>query len=445
MLRNELDNYRFTAKSDKAHSPIFSPVAQYQFWTPDEKQKGTDSETEGANVTLINKDHDVPSSPYCNGEKSGNRNSSIFHISPVPTPMSLDEAKCELDEEENHNKTSQDLLNSSQDSRQEKHNTNLIDVNHKWSTSNSISRASDSASATPLFHPRAHADVEYRRRSESNPQRSLSRGSMKLNKEKEPEISSSAPSSYGISTRTAFASGPTGCTDGMSTTAESSSHSFSQPTQEVLLLYSLLEKPHPGADSQTTKSGYSVSSTTSSTARPSFTRSNSLHQPSMSNMSTGNFQSAALKAQPSIPDNATLGPSSSSSFFRAGSFASGQVVNQSQTSKSALWNSAPRTPPRASYPTQSVNYASYKSPSLDSRFAKAGTATLPRRGSLSSASVAAAAQVGSRDAPSFMPTYTRRGTISGASAVSPPVLVPLSSLTLTRPNHGSRWESQDSD
>ncbi|KAH8110193.1 hypothetical protein DFH11DRAFT_1730525 [Phellopilus nigrolimitatus] len=78
-------------------------------------------------------------------------------------------------------------------------------------------------------------------------------------------------------------------------------------------------------------------------------------------------------------------------------------------------------------------------------------ATLPRRGSLSSASAAAATQSGSYERPNAVPLRARRGTTSNvptnppASMKGTPVFVPPSSLGLGKPHAGGLWENQDSD
>lgn len=311
----------------------------------------------------------------------------------------------------------------------------ILDQDKAWcgdrsrpgSSSSSLSRASENVTTanTPAgrFLPIPSVGAA-RDRSGSIHSRSQSGEVPRLAKDKQPEVSLSAPSSYESPLRPSSDSKEVRARATM--TGESSSRN-ADPTPEVLRLYHLLEKPAPYPLSNSLSVPQTSKDGASSFARPPLARSSSLHQSRPATLPTSDVP---------LPKSSVPTPRALSDAFV-------------QTSASQPPSGQQKLPEkRPVLPHMHSLYNTSRTPASPQENRVGVHATLPRRGSVSSASAAAALQAGSRDGSPASQASSNSST-SSTSLLSLPVtqtFVPPSALRFSQVMpRGGAWDYQDSD
>ena len=308
-----------------------------------------------------------------------NLNPELFRLSPVPPTIALSDSR------QSH--TSDEVTPTEEYRRRAPESPSRTS-----STSSSISRASDSAAA---MRPSAVASpikaIVNRQRSDSNPDRGSEKARI-YHFESRPEVSTSVPSSYmyhaASPTRGLFPTTPPAPT---SVVRESASQEDLAP---VTRLYSLLEKPVPSPESR--------DAVNQQNTRPSLPRSASYQQTRSGEYSDNYSHPGASNSSHSTPLRRTqqriqVQTNATPSQVQKSVSPSPQIqtYNQIYTPSSEAISPIQRTPPRPVLPTMHSYFGLYSPPPAkpvspkENRVGAQGT--LPRRGSLSSASAAALA------------------------------------------------------
>lgn len=293
-----------------------------------------------------------------------------------------------------------------------------------------------------------------RQRSDSNPC-SRSEKAKAYHFERQTEVSSSAPNSYDhrstSPTRTLFPATPP--------PHEVDSTKQTPRDGEVMRLYSMLEKPtltaashFANSSSYLTRTRTSASGFEEHMARPPMPRSMSFQQP----------RSTEYNITPSLASTSPSGSQTPSSAFRQIQsymqvHTSRLSSSQSHEDKSPTSPQEPaqavspiqRTPPRPVLPHMQSCFSLYSSalvkPDSPQGIRAGVRGSLPRRGSLSSAGAAAAAQAAPYDRET---AQSRRSHGHGAMVTNSgsPAIVPPSSLGISKTyDHDRLWGGQDSD
>lgn len=415
MLREQLDDLRFSPRGYYGMPSPPSKMPEPTYFILGEERTGI-ARHEKQRMPIMGKDLDfsVKDVTYAN---------AMFRISPDPVLGVLLDEKAFV---------SEDLsLQKSRERSPELPFKSILDQDKAWcgdrsrpgSSSSSLSRASENVTTanTPAGRFLPIPSGATRNRSGSVHSRSQSGEVPRLAKDKQPEVSLSAPSSYESPLRPS--SGSTEVRAGASTTGESSSRN-ADPSPEVLRLYHLLEKPAPYPLSNSLSVPQTNKDGASSFARPPLARSSSLHQSRPATLATSDVP---------LPKSSVATPRALSDAFV-------------QTSASLPPSGQQKVPEkRPVLPHMHSLYNTSRTPSSPQENRVGVHGTLPRRGSVSSASAAAALQAGSRDGS----PASQASSNSSSSLLSLPVtqtFVPPSALRFSQVMpRGSAWDYQDSD
>lgn len=447
-LRDELDTFRI--KASKQHPAIGQATSSSSLYYLSGNKSSRSSERLDSTQPKVN--NAERREGYPRGDAYNFFNPDLFNISPSPSGISL-----------SSNKTQ----NENDDSKKQKSGS------PRWKTpgTNSISRASDSAAALKRS-PSTIFPIPGRPRSDSNPNRSNDKPGLYV--DRRSEVSTSAPSSYmyrSVSpTRALFPPSPRQVEGDVQ--LEERSRDI-----ECQRLYSLLEKTVPTSSSRRANKTNNIvmSSQHQDSLRPPLIRCSDSQQ-----------SVSSISSAPETPMNALFPPVMSSAPTQSSAPSSppriqvqtslltvsrgrSQTISQAsfqRTTSSTEQAISPiqKTPPRPVLPHMH-SFALYSpakpvSPQ-ENRIDVRGS--LPRRGSLSSASAAAAAHADLQDRGSPHHNFSsvasqgKKGALATVLATSTtvtcsvggsPAIVPPSSLGQNKSRFGSiknQWEAQDSD
>ncbi|KAL5532464.1 hypothetical protein ACEPAF_6034 [Sanghuangporus sanghuang] len=397
-LRDEMDKIHFSSPN-KPQAPRRSTSAAQLFYTkaPD----GYTSQKPAGSSKSID-DVDVFS----------HLDPGLFRLSPVPPTITLADSR--------------QSLYSDEETPIEEHRRRAPESPSRTSsTSSNISRASDSAAALkPYVGVSPMKAVVNRQRSDSYPNRDTEKAKI-YRFEGRSEVSTSAPSSYmyrpASPTRALF---PTTPPVPVADVQDATSREDIAP---VTRLYSLLEKSVPSPESGSPANQHS--------SRPALPRSASYQQPRSSDYSDTYFIPASSNSSQNISLRRTqqriqvqTGVTPYSQYQKnVAPSPQAPVQNQIYAQASEAISPIQRTPPRPVLPRTHSYFTLYSPPPAKPVSPKENhvgvRGTLPRRGSLSSASAAALT----------------------ASSGTPPAVVPPSSLGLRRSHGQGLFGGQDSD